>query len=486
MGKNSTSGEKTQQAGDEKTKEEVKSEDQRLCELSSDGFIKRFKIANILHNCGALKEKGVPAIEIFTYMFNQMFSPLSMYSQMKLGIFHEGFRKNTVYRFLEEACMNWHKAVLLLANSIIQVVALLTSGSSGRFALVIDDTPLKKCGRKMELVSKYYNHVSNTYEYGYRILTLAWTDGVTTIPVRYTLLASPEDGNVRGRIDTEIDGRTLAGKIRSESRTSMTELVIDFVRKALKSGVRASAVLFDSGFAYPRTIISLVRDAGITVITRLKTDFVQYYEFNGELKTIRDIYRTCRKRCGKAAWKLSVRANLLVREDGEIKERLPVKLVFVPNRSKRDEWICLLCTDVKMEETEIIRQYGKRWNIEVVFKCCKQYLKFGKDFHSTSFEGQNAQIAIALMRYMFIELAKRESEDEKAFGELFLHGCQDMQDITLGQSVGLIMSLFADAMKSVAGLTDEQVEKVKDYVVSAMPGYLLRTLSLANGIRQAA
>ena len=319
-------------------------------------------------------------------------------------------------------------------------------------------------------MSKYYNHVSNTYEYGYRILTLAWTDGVTTIPVRYTLLASPEDGNVRGRIDTEIDGRTLAGKIRNESRTSMTELVIDFVRKALKSGVRASAVLFDSGFAYPRTIISLVRDAGITVITRLKTDFVQYYEFNGELKTIRDIYRTCRKRCGKAAWKLSVRANLLVREDGRIKERLPVKLVFVPNRSKRDEWICLLCTDVKMEETEIIRQYGKRWNIEVVFKCCKQYLKFGKDFHSTS----------------FVELAKRESEDEKAFGELFLHGCQDMQDITLGQSVGLIMSLFADAMKSVAGLTDEQVEKVKDYVVSAMPGYLLRTLSLANGIRQAA
>lgn len=90
------------------------------------------------------------------------------------------------------------------------------------------------------------------------------------------------------------------------------------------------------------------------------------------------------------------------------------------------------------------------------------------------------------MRYMFIELAKRESEDEKAFGELFLHGCQDMQDITLGQSVGLIMSLFADAMKSVAGVTDEQVEKVKGYVVSAMPGYLLRTLSLANGIRQPA
>ena len=486
MEKNSTSGKKIQQAGKEKPVEDVKSEDLRLCELSSDGFIKRFKIANLLHNCGALKQKGIPAIVIFTYMFNQMFSPLSMYAQMKLGTFHEEFSKNTVYRLLEEACINWHKAVLLLANAIIQVVTMLTSSGTERFALVIDDTPLKKCGRKMELVSKYYNHVNNTYEYGYRILTLAWTDGVTTIPIRYTLLASSEDKNVRGRIDGEIDGRTLAGKVRSEARTSMTGLVIDYVRKALKSGVQAAAVLFDSGFAYPRTIISLVRDAGTTVITRLKTDFLQYYEFNGGLKTIKEIYRACRKRCGKAAWKLSVKASLLVREKGEIKDRLPVKLVFVTNRSKRDEWICLLCTDVKMEESEIIRQYGKRWNIEVMFKCCKQYLKFGKDFHSTSFDGQNAQIAIALMRYMFIELAKRETEDEKSFGELFLHGCQDMQDITLGHSVGLIMSLFAEAMKNIAGLADEQVERVEAYVVSAMPGYLLRALSLANGTKQAA
>ena len=486
MRKNSTSGRKTQQAEKKKTAEEIKSEDQMLCELTTDRFIKRFKVAKILHACGALKQKGVPAIVIFTYILNLMFSPMSMYAQMKMGTFHEEFHKNTVYRFLEKASIDWHKAVLMLANSIIHVVAMLTSGSTGRFALVIDDTPLRKRGRRMELVSKYYNHVSGTYEYGYRILTLVWTDGVTTIPIRYTLLASSDDGNVRGRIDKEIDGRTLAGKIRSEARTSMSELVIDYVRKALKSGVQAATVLFDSGFAYPRTIISLVREVGVNVITRLKSDFVQYYEFNRKLMTVKSIYRSCRKRSGKAAWKLSVKVNLLVRENGEIKERLPVKLVFVPNRSNSGDWICLLCTDVKMEETEVIRQYGKRWNIEVLFKCCKQYLKFGKDFHSTSFEGQNADIAIALMRYMFIELAKRESEDEKAFGELFLHCCQDIQDITLGQSIGLIMSLFVEAMKNIAGLTDEQVEKVKDYVISAMPGYLRRTLSLANGIRKAA
>ena len=44
------------------------------------------------------------------------------------------------------------------------------------------------------------------------------------------------------------------------------------------------------------------------------------------------------------------------------------------------ERICLLSTDTEMDENEIIRQYGKRWNIEVMFKCSKQYLNFGKDF----------------------------------------------------------------------------------------------------------
>lgn len=82
--------------------------------------------------------------------------------------------------------MNWHTFMLRLSVIVIRHVVSLTDDKDNRYALVVDDTPLPKCGKAMELVSKYFNHVTMGYEFGYRILTLAWTDGVTTIPVRYS------------------------------------------------------------------------------------------------------------------------------------------------------------------------------------------------------------------------------------------------------------------------------------------------------------
>jgi len=138
------------------------------------------------------------------------------------------------------------------------------------------------------------------------------------------------------------------------------------------------------------------------------------------MMNIKAIYKICSKRRGRAKWKLSVNVNLLVKEKNRIIERVPVRLVYILNRANTKEWICLLSTDADMDEEQIIRQYGKRWNIETMFKCCKQYLKLGKDFQSPSFETQNAQLAIALARYMLVAVEQRESEDYRSCGELFL------------------------------------------------------------------
>ena len=145
-----------------------------------------------------------------------------------------------------------------------------------------------------------------------------------------------------------------------------------------------------------------------------------------------------------------------------------------------------MSTDTNMEENEIIRQYGKRWNIEVLFKCSKQYLKFGKDFQSPSFEAQNAQIAIAFTRYMMIAIEQRESEDYRSCGELFMLFYTELQDITFIKSLSLIVALFKEGMMKLLGITDEQIQSVVDYVVSALPGYLQRSLSIANGLTMAA
>lgn len=449
-------------------------------------FINRFGIVKLLGDCGAYKEKGVPVRVILLYIFNLMFSPMSMYYQLKMGAFHEDFSKNTVYRFLGNIRMNWHLFMLRLSTIIIRHVVGLTEDKNNRYALLVDDTPLPKCGKAMELVSRYFNHVTMGYDFGYRVLTLAWTDGVTTIPVRYSLLASSYDEKVRGRIRDDIDGRTLGARIRKLARTSMNDLTVRFACEAVKAGIPASIIAFDSWFAVPRTISRLMKEAELTVIARLKTNSKQHYEYNGKMINIKALYTMSNKRRGKAAWKLSVNVNLLVKEKNKIIERIPVKLVYLPNRANTKEWICILSTDTEMEENEIIRQYGKRWNIECMFKCSKQYLRFGKDFQSPSFETQNAQVAIAFTRYMMIAIEQRESEDYRSCGELFMLFYTELQDITFIQSLSIIVALFKDGMKNLLGVTEEQIHAVVDYVVSALPGYLQRSLSVANGLSEAA
>ena len=43
-----------------------------------------------------------------------------MYYQIKMGGFHEGFSRNTVYRFLDNAHMNWQTFLLRLSYGVIR------------------------------------------------------------------------------------------------------------------------------------------------------------------------------------------------------------------------------------------------------------------------------------------------------------------------------------------------------------------------------
>ena len=53
------------------------------------------------------------------------------------------------------------------------------------------------------------------------------------------------------------------------------------------------------------------------------------------------------------------------------------RIVFVPGDKNRGR-LALLCTDTALADEEIIRLYGKRWDIEVFFKMCKQHLRGAK------------------------------------------------------------------------------------------------------------
>ena len=78
-------------------------------------FMTQFQIGKLLFKCNAGKAKGIPVIEVFRYLFCLIFSDRSMYMQWKTGIFDGSFCKNTVYRFLNNAKINWARFTTLLS-----------------------------------------------------------------------------------------------------------------------------------------------------------------------------------------------------------------------------------------------------------------------------------------------------------------------------------------------------------------------------------
>lgn len=137
------------------------------------------------------------------------------------------------------------------------------------------------------------------------------------------------------------------------------------------------------------------------------------------------IYKQNKKRRGRSRYLLSVIVEVI--KDGKT---IPAKVVYVRNKNKRNEYLCLISTDITLDEDEIISIYGKRWDIEVFFKFCKSYLKLSKECNSLSYDAMTAHVAIVFTRYRMLSIENRESQDERSLGELFLYFSDEMSDIT--------------------------------------------------------
>ena len=124
----------------------------------------------------------------------------------------------------------------------------------------------------------------------------------------------------------------------------------------MSRGINAKSLLVDSGYAWPALISKLLKHIHVLCIAK-KPPKVHYY-YHGRWHSVNDIYRLVKKRPG--------RARVLSNPLSTLKGGQQAKLVFVRDRRKKD-WLPLLITDTSLEDSEVVRLYGKRWDIEVLF-----------------------------------------------------------------------------------------------------------------------
>ena len=304
-------------------------------------FFTRFYVSSALKASNAYKKKGIPVTEIFQYLFLLIFSNRSMYMSLITGRNTPGFAKDSVYRFMKMIQTNWIRFTTILSSRIIKDAILPLDSKDRANVLIIDDSMFERNrSKKVELLAKVYDHAKHKYRFGFQMLTLLETAKKAAIPAKY--------------------------------------------------------VLFDSWFSSPSTLHA-VKGIGYDVIGMVKKTPKMFFRYNGEDMSLVSIYNRNKKRRGRSRYLLSVMVDVV--KDGEI---IPAKVVYVRNRNKRKEYLCLISTDTNLDENEIIRIYGKRWDIEVFFKVCKSYLNLSRECNSLSYDAMTAHTAVVFTRYMIV------------------------------------------------------------------------------------
>ena len=158
---------------------------------------------------------------------------------------------------------------------------------------------------------------------------------------------------------------------------------------------------------------------------------------------------------------------------------IPAKVVYVRNRNKRKEYLCLISTDTSLSEDEIIRIYGKRWHTEVFFKACKSYLNLSKECNSLSYDAITAHTAVVFTRYMMLSLESRESNDSRSLGEIFLYFTDEMSDITWIQAFQMLLQMFQNILVDELELSEEKLDELVDAFMNAIPTVLKSKLKAA-------
>ena len=196
--------------------------------------------------------------------------------------------------------------------------------------------------------------------------------------------------------------------------------------------------------------------AYLPVICMAKDMTSNFYRYQKAPLRLSGLYRKVKKRPGKARILASVVVPMV---NGPL-----VKIVFVRNRNGRG-WLALLSTDTALPDEEVIRIYGKRWDIEVFFKMVKHHLNLEREVQLRDYDGLVAHTSLVFTRYMFLALQQRFHDDPRSIGSLFHACCDEMKDLTLFEALNRVLSLALEKVRSSGEFAEDVINAMLDAIM---------------------
>jgi len=431
----------------------------------TDRFFSQFGLSKILLKCNFYKESGFHCVVVLKELINLIFKGRNLFRTLALSDNGLPFQKNTAYRFLNSSHFNWSRLLFLVMTQLIQKIDRLTADDRESVLIVDDSLFSRDRSKKVELLSKVFDHTTSRFFKGFRMLTLGWSDGNTFLPVAFHLLSSQKSENVYCPA-VQHDKRTLAYKRRDMAVQCTADVLLSLLRQA--KHLPARFVLFDSWFTMPKTVVRVKKEHRDVIGMVRLTDKIHYL-YDGKWQDVKKLYARLTPRADSAS-KILGSVCVKLREDKKVgdDDYVDARIVFVKDR-RSDNWLALLCTDLAISEEEVIRIYGKRWDIEVFFKVCKSYLALAKEFQGRSYDMQVATTTIVFLRYAMLSVETRCTQDERTIGELFYYLREEMADLKFTESLVFLIDTLRRILHGMPLLSVTMAESIMQKFLDALP-----------------
>jgi hypothetical protein len=425
----------------------------------------------LLRRFYAVKRKGVSAYATFMFIVGLVFTGRDLCGLLKTEPERAGFKKDVVYRFLNDPGIHWEQILSHTAYAVIP--ELKKKGAAAPVAAnVIDDSPYyRDRSKKVEMLSVFYDHAEKRYYKGFDLLCLGWTDGETFAPVKAQVVAAGEESGLLEPSRAKKDKRTLATRRRADARKDKNALALQMLAAIKGTPAQARHVAFDSWFQSPLSVVE-IKNLGYDVVARAKNNENYRYLYKGEKRSISGIYKMNKKRRGKSRYLLSV--DILVAHEG-FEEAVAAKLVFVRDKNNRKKWIALICTDTSLTEDQIIELYGLRWSIEPFFKVLKSYLRLETGYQGRSFDAVTAHASIVMIRYIILALRKREGAADSA-ADAFFSLCHELDAASFKNLFEGISGAVKQALHDFLHVSGSMAEGFLAYFMSILPDNVKKKL----------
>jgi len=399
-------------------------------------------ISKLLRQSGFRKHSGVDILTMFMVFVKSIFcGAYSLHDRYSLkDVETPDCSYYALMRFISNSKHNWSLLMLLVARTAVSIISALND-KGHVYTLCVDDTVIERPrGKKIEGLSRTFNHVIGKTVKGYANLLITWTDGITNIPVASELMSSRKDDCIIRKLNKRIDRRSAGAKRRANSVMRKPKLLIKLCKGILNKGIKAEYVLMDTWF-YSDSLVASLKELSLDSICMIKKNLKFAFVGETERHNLKYILSTLRQRNHTS----DIISSVVVQTESGQK----VKLIFIRNRNNRREFITLLCSNIQLTAEKIVELYSRRWSIECCFKAAKQYLGLNSECFARDYDSICALNRISYIRFTVLEIIRRHEDDPRSHGQLFRDSCTAIRTISFIEALETLSVCFSSLIDAL-------------------------------------